>query len=422
MSSSNHIGIPYGMEYGSGGGIDSLAGMPLEELRDRVHAELYGEYLPFLEKYVIDNEYGGFLCHATPEGVHVNTEKRAWYEGRGMWVYAYLHNKMGGNPRYLEIAAKSAEFTLRLNPAGDVFFPASFTREGKPLTEGEFYGDLFIALGFQELAKAPGMERYRKEAKEILLKCLRMYDSPDYSGVSFRKNLPDVPAPRMLGHWMIMLRVASQMLESGPDPEVGNVVDRCVDAVTNKHFNPRFQLVNEVLNHDFSCPDSGYERWSYLGHALEVHWFLLDEMLRRKDKQLFDLAAERFARHLDVAWDPVFGGVFRSLEDVDAHTWLLDKILLFQCEAIIGLMLLVEHTGSRWSREWYGRVYQYGKKAFPARAHGYNPWYTVQDRDGLPKPKDERIDNYHYPQHLMLNLQALDRMIAREGGISRHFG
>jgi mannose/cellobiose epimerase-like protein (N-acyl-D-glucosamine 2-epimerase family) len=180
--------------------------------------------------------------------------------------------------------------------------------------------------------------------------------------------------------------------------------------------------VNEVLNHDFSRPENEYERWSYLGHALEAHWFILDEAVRRKDRSLFDTAAERFARHLETAWDPVYGGVMRSLNDVERYTWMLDKILLFQCETLIGLMMLAEHTGSRWSREWYNRAYHYGKKAFEARAHGYNPWRTVPDRPGLPQPGDERIDNYHYPQHLMLNLQALDRMIARRGEISHHFG
>ncbi len=406
---------PFGMDYSSGP-VDTLAGRSLPELREEIRAELYDVFLPFFERYAVDDEYGGFLCHATPEGVHVNTEKRAWYEGRGMWVYSRLYNRMGGNPRHLEIAGKSAEFTLRLKPEGDSFWPASFTREGKPLTEGEIYGDLFIALGLQELAKAPGMERYRAEAKDILLKCLRMYDRPDYPGKSFRAELPDIVAPRMLGHWMIMTRIATQMLEAGPDPEVETVVDRCLDAILNRHFNPRYRLMNEVLNHDFSRPENEYERWSYLGHALEVLWFVMDEGLRRNDRALFDTAAGHFARHLETAWDPVYGGVFRSLDDVELHTWTLDKILLFHCEILIGLMMIVEQTGSRWSREWYGRAYEYMRKAFDARAHGYNPWYTVPDRGGVPQPRDERIDNYHFPQYLMLNLQMLDRMIGKQAG------
>ena len=409
---------PFGTAYSSEP-LTGLAGLSLPELREEIRADLFDVYLPFLESHAVDDEYGGFLCHVTPEGARVNTEKRAWYEGRGIWVYSRLYNRMGGDPRHLEIAAKSAEFTLQLRPQGDAFWPASFTREGRPLTEGEIYGDLFISLGLQELAKAPGMERYRGEAKDILLKCLRVYDRPDYPGKPFRADLPDIVAPRMLGHWMIMIRIASQMLEYGPDREVEEVVERCLEAIMDKHFNPRYGLMNEVLNHDFTRPDNGYERWSYLGHALETLWFVMEEGVRRGDRALFDTAAERFARHLEAAWDPVFGGVFRSLNDVDRHVWMLDKIYLFHPEALIGLVMLVEHTGSRWSREWYGRVYAYMRSVMDIRAHGYNPWYTVQDREGLPNPKDERIDNYHYPQHLMLNLQAIDRMIQKRNGAGK---
>jgi mannose/cellobiose epimerase-like protein (N-acyl-D-glucosamine 2-epimerase family) len=387
--------------------------MTLPELREHFRHELYDVYLPFLEESVVDHELGGFLCHVTPRGERVNTLKRAWYEGRGMWVHAWLANRMGGGERQLEIARRSADFTLRLKPSGDVFFPASFTREGEPVEAGEIYGDLFISLGLQELAKAPGMERYRAEAKDILLKCLRMYDSPDYPGKHFRPELPEIHAPRMLGHWMIMVRIASQMMKAGPDPEIETVLERCLDAIMNRHFNPRFGLVNEILAHDFSRPANAYERWSYLGHAIEVLWFVMDEALRRKDDALFHTAAERFARHLETAWDPVYGGILRSLNDVDAHSWMLDKILLFHCEALIGLMMLVEHTGSADAREWYTRVFRYNRDNFDARAHGYNPWLTVPDRVDTSSIKDERVDNYHYPQHLILNLMALDRMIAR---------
>jgi N-acylglucosamine 2-epimerase len=419
MDQKSRSDIPTGER--AGRPITRLAGMSLVELRDRYRSELYDTFLPFLERFVVDREYGGFMCNAAPDGRHVNTDKRAWYEGRGIWVYAYLYNKMAGDPRHMEIARASAEFTMKLKPEGDSFWPASFTREGKPIEGGEIYGDLFISLGLQELAKAPGMERWRDEAKTILLKCLRVYDRPDYPGKPFRPELPPIEAPRMLGHWMIMIRVASQMLESGPDPEVEEVVRRCIDAIMNRHFNPRFRLVNEVLNHDFSRPQNEYERWSYLGHAIEVHWFMMDEALRRKDRALFDEAAERFLRHLETAWDPVYGGIFRSLNDVNAHTWMLDKILLFHCEALIGLMMLAEHTASARSIEWFGRMYAYASASFDAKAHGYNPWLTVPDRVDTSRMNDERIDNYHYPQHLMLNLLALERMIGRGGKSSGAF-
>jgi mannose/cellobiose epimerase-like protein (N-acyl-D-glucosamine 2-epimerase family) len=363
------------------------------------------------------------MCNSRADGSRINTDKRAWYEGRGMWLYAYIHNRLGNNPRHLDIAARTAEFVLRLRPEGDNFFPSLYTREGKALADGEFYGDLFIALGLQELARASGNGSYREESKAILLKCLRRYDSPEYSGKPFIPG-PEIKAPRMLGHWMLLIRVATQYLLDGADSEVESVADRCIDALLNHHLHPDYGLFNEVLNHDFSRtePGSPYTDWCYTGHAIEVLWFLFDESLRRKDRILFDTFAGLFERHVEIAWDDAFGGVFRSLDNVRQNRWTLDVVLLFQLEALIGCVMLAEHTGSAWSKSWYSRFYHFIKDRFKPIETGFSPWTSTGDRTGTPEVfSAPRIGNFHYPQCLALNILAIDNIIARNGAVSHHF-
>ncbi|MCE5251253.1 AGE family epimerase/isomerase [bacterium] len=402
----------------------TLAGMTPEALRDRFLEDLLGEYLPYLERYAVDHEYGGFMCNVRPDGTRIDTVKRAWYEGRGIWLYSFLYNKIEGERRFLEMARRTVDFILALKPEGDVFWPATYTREGKPLSEGEIYGDLFIAMGLQEFAKIPGNERYRNEAKAILMKCLRMYDRPDYPGKPFLPGGPDIVAPRMLGHWMLMLRVSTQYLEAGPDTDVEGVAGRCIDALLNHHYNPGYGLFNEVLNHDFSrtAPENPYSQWSYTGHAIEVLWFMLDEALRRKDSGLFDTAADLFMRHVEIAWDDGFGGVFRSLDNVMKNIWTLDVVLLFQLEALIGCMLLVEHTGSPWSKTWYSKFYHFIRDRFEPVKSGFSPWTCTGDRADTPAVfSAPRIGNFHYPQCLIYNILSLDRMIQRGGMVSSAF-
>jgi mannose/cellobiose epimerase-like protein (N-acyl-D-glucosamine 2-epimerase family) len=60
---------------------------------------------------------------------------------------------------------------------------------------------------------------------------------------------------------------------------------------------------------------------------------VLLEAKRLKSNKLFATAAERFRRHVDVAWDEVYGGVFRNLMNVDENTWTLDKVLWAQEES-----------------------------------------------------------------------------------------
>lgn len=401
---------------------ERLADLSIKNLLDKYRADLFDSYLPYLSKYAVDFEYGGFMCNAYPNGSRIDTNKRAWYEGRGLWVYSFLYNRIDKNPVYLDIATKTADFILKLKPAGDVFFPSLYTREGKSLSNGEIYGDLFLALGLQEYSKIPGNEKCLDEAKDILIKCMRMYDRPDYPGKPFLQNAPVIEAPRMLGHWMMMIRVATQILEFRSDPEIETIAARCVDALMNHHYNYEYGLFNEVLNHDFSRPDNMYAQWSYTGHAIEVLWFLFEEALRLKDVHLFNTAAERFMRHVEVAWDSVFGGVFRSLDDVKKNLWTLDVVLLFQVEALNGCMLLVEHTGSRWACDWYAKFYNHIQSRYEPQKAGYSPWLCTGDRANTPPEfSAPRIGNFHYPQSLMINILSLERIIRRGGKVSNYF-
>ena len=68
-------------------------------------------------------------------------------------VHSFLNNEVRSQPAYVEVARKSVEFILKHNPTGKELMPAVFTREGKPLKDEPdpiFYGDMFVANGFQD--------------------------------------------------------------------------------------------------------------------------------------------------------------------------------------------------------------------------------------------------------------------------------
>ncbi|TMA23582.1 MAG: hypothetical protein E6J87_25020 [Deltaproteobacteria bacterium] len=140
--------------------------------------------------------------------------------------------------------------------------------------------------------------------------------------------------------------------------------------------------------------------------------------MRRKDRALFDVLADRFRRHVEVAWDQVYGGVFRNLMHVDTNTWTLDKVLWAQEEVLIGSLLVYEHTGARWAMEMFERTLAYAEATYPLATHGSPAWMYAGNRrvefeDFVKRPK--RIEHYHHPRHLMLNLLSLERLIARGG-------
>jgi hypothetical protein len=100
------------------GGAAKLAGPSLRELKEQYRRDLFNDFLPFMERYVIDHEYGGFMCNTDYTGERVNDNKLSWFEGRGIWVYAFLYNNLAKQEKYLEVARRSVEFILKIKPQG----------------------------------------------------------------------------------------------------------------------------------------------------------------------------------------------------------------------------------------------------------------------------------------------------------------
>ncbi len=396
-----------------------LAGKTLQELKDE-YLYYLNDYKEFQHNYVVDKEYGGYTLHTDWDGPPLSYEKRAWYEGRGTWTFSYLYNNIDPDPRHLEAAKRSIDFVMKHKPEGDLFFPADFTREGKPgEREKDLYGDIFIANGLVEYSKSKGNEKYYDIAKDIVLKCVRMYDKPGYHPTKLTPN-----GTRHLGHWFVLIKTATDMLDIKDDPEMMAIADRCIDSQMNYHYNPDYGLYNEMINHDFTRPANELAQHASMGHASEVLWMTLNELVRRKDKSLFDENAKRFRRNLEVAWDDVYGGVFIELNNVDENRFALEKAGWGQMEDLVGLMIIIEHTGADWAKDWFDKLYTWTMANFPLKPHGLPLWqdYTGRKAEFVKGNNGRRAENYHQPRQLMLNLLAIERIMKRNGTVSGIFG
>ncbi len=393
-----------------------IGGLPVETLLKDFHYYLFDEFLPFMDKYIIDHKYGGFMCATDRDGTHISENKFSWFEGRGIWVYSFLYRNFGENEKYLDIARKSLNLILKSKPKGDKLWSQELTREGKPLSPPaeRIYGDVFISEGLCEFAHASGEVKYWDEAKEILLKCWRVYNKPDY----YPNSVADYAGPKIIpfpgakiqGVAMVMIQTISKMLDLKHDDELQAIISECVNAVINKHYNHEFDLNNELLNHDYSLPDNELAQFVYTGHSIETLWMIMKEAVRTKDVKLFKTATKRFKRHVEVAWDDVYGGVFRSLNNVDKDLWEVDripKVLWAQQEVINGAMILIEQTEDEWAKHWFEKTYNYIVDKYYLKKHGYPLWQEYGDRNVTFKPHTTRIENYHLPRNLMLTYLAL---------------
>jgi N-acylglucosamine 2-epimerase len=426
-----------------------LAGLTLEELREEHRYWMLDDFVPFMDKYVVDHDLGGFMCTVDRDGTQLDSKKTTWYEGRGIWTYSYLYNKVEQNPAYLEIARKSVDFISQQNPEGKELMPAAYTKEGKPLggPDPVFYGAVFVANGFQEYSKIKGNERYWDIAKKILLNCLDIYDNrPGYLDIPAGPSLvalseraaqirsagpvppaapevivPGVERPRSCGHWMVLLNCTQQMLETRPDADLEALAKRSVEAVMDHHDNPEYGLINEQVNHDLSRIEGEHGQVA-IGHGPETLWMILYDAVRTKDKALFDRAAGYLKRSAEVFWDDVYGGMLAGFDHVDLNIWnVRQKSLWLQQEFLIGFLSVIEHTGAQWAKDWYARLHEYVMAKFPLKQYGFPIWIAYADRKITFVRHYDRCEHFHHPRYLMQNMLALDRLIARKGEVSGVF-
>ncbi|MDP6777165.1 MAG: AGE family epimerase/isomerase [Candidatus Latescibacteria bacterium] len=398
-----------------------IAGMSLEALRDQYRCDLFDDYVAFWREHGIDREHGGFMCTMDHDGSYVNTSKSMRFQGRGLWTHSFLYNHFGGD-EHLQDAKRTRDFVVKhgLAPGGAWFL--SLDREGNPTGPPDpmGYEGLFMAEGLHEYAKASGDQEPMDLALESFRRGCETYDDASrheplgYTPYSY-------PGIRVQGFEMVTTVLLTSLVQAVPDPKLEARLDHAVDAVMNRFWNPEYRLNNEVLDFDYERPADENEDFIYLGHAIETMWMLLHEALRRKDRSLFDLVAERLERHMEVAWDDVYGGFFRALK-AKTQEYTLDKVLWLQEEVLIGTMILMEHTDLEWPEWWFDRTFRYVQEKFPLKPHGHPLWILGSDRKVTFKSHISRQGNYHHPRHLMLNLLAVERMIERGGKVSDVWG
>lgn len=410
-------------------GLD-LGGMTLEELRNDYRRRLFEQYLPFWEKGGYDQRFGGFMCELNDDGSVSSDEKLLAYQGRAIWVYAFLYNSFGKNPRWLDIAARTREFMGKYMYAGEGQWSEKVHRDGTVAerTGTNVYGWLFAAAGLTQYYIATGDSQDLELAKESIAAAVKAYDDPTYADTQTMQymavELP-VAGLRSQGHSMVLLWTLSQLLSVHEDSGLKELLQSHVDLLVNRFWNADYGIVNEYLAHDYSrLPEA--ESHMYAGHSMETLWMLLHEALRVKDRALFESTATRIRRLLEMCWDYVFDGwasgvffVFEASKHRQGPDYSV-KTMWAHCEILIACLTVLEYTGQLWAKEWYERTRTFLLKTMPIAEHGV--WRQAVDRQGKDLKRvgisTKRKDNFHQARMLMLNLLSLDRMIGNPGKVT----
>jgi len=138
-----------------------------KKLSDFYLKQLLDDAIPFWEKHSVDKKYGGYFTCLDRDGRVYDTDKFMWLQGRQVWTFSMLCNRLEKRAGWLAIAKTGVDFILKhgRDKTGNWYF--SFNREGTPLTQPyNIFSDCFACIGLAQYSMATG----DRKAKEIALR------------------------------------------------------------------------------------------------------------------------------------------------------------------------------------------------------------------------------------------------------------
>ena len=355
----------------------------IAEFRNQYYDTLMNNFVPFWEKFSPDPVYGGFLCGFMRDGELFLEDKSVWQQGRSLWMFSKLYNEFGHKPEWLEIARSGYDFINNycFDEKGHMYFRV--TRDGKPLVNRRYYfSEAFAIMGYVEFYLATGEEEVRQHALETFKRFHYYYTTP---GVFPPKVNPETRCTRGHSIVMIMLNVCQYMREIDDNPLYDHLIDDSIYQITHYFLKPEEKALHETVGMNGERLDTPDGRFINPGHSMETAWFLMQEAMHRKDKDLMEIAMQINMWSLELGWDQEKEGILYFVDVENKPVLSLEwdmKLVWPHCECVIALLHSYLYTQDQKYLDWFEKITDYMFAHFPDEGHP--EWFGHLHRDGSP--------------------------------------
>ena len=382
----------------------------LSEYAGQYRDELLESVIPFWMNHSKDTEFGGYFTCLNRKGEVYDTDKFIWLQGREVWLFSMLYNRVAKKKEWLDMAIHGAEFMKKhgMDDHGNWYF--SLNREGKPLVMPyNIFSDCFAVMAFGQLHKATGNEKYSAIARSTFNNILLRRENPKGK---FNKIYPGTRPGKSLSLPMILSNLVLEIEHLLDSQQVEEVIGYCKHELLNVFYQPSSGLLLELTNPDGSFQDSFDGRLVNPGHSLESMWFLMDLAKRSGDSHLIKKAVDISIGLLEYGWDKKYGGIFYMMDIKGYPPQQLEwdqKLWWVHQEAILATLKGYMYTGDERCREWFIRLHDYTWSRFPDREYG--EWFGYLNRQGevlLPLKGGKWKGCFHLPRFLYQGWKALE--------------
>ena len=345
--------------------------------------ELLESVVPFWLNHSKDEVSGGYFTCLNRRGEVFDTDKFMWLQGREVWLFSMLYNKVEKKQQWLDMALHGAEFMKKygMDAHGNWYF--SLTREGKPLIQPyNIFSDCFAAMAFSELYKATGKEEHKQIALNTFANIQNRQDNP--KGI-YTKAFPGTRPLKSFSLPMILCNLSLIMEDILGTEQVNKTIQPLIKEVMEVFYDNESGLILENVTPEGHFSDSFEGRLLNPGHSNESMWFMMDLAVRNNNKALIDKCIEILLRTTEKGWDKKHGGIFYFL-DLKGHPvqqleWD-QKLWWVHIETLISMAKAYRLTGNEACKNWFETIHEYTWNHF--KDPEYPEWFGYLNREGNP--------------------------------------
>ena len=389
--------------------------MDFKKLAEQYKTELLDKVIPFWLEKSQDKEYGGFFTCLERDGSVFDTDKFIWLQGREVWMFATLYNKVEKKQEWLDATIQGAEFLKKYGHDGNLNWYFALDREGHPLVEPyNIFSYTFAVIAFGQLAIATGNEEYADIAKRTFEIVLSKVDNPKGK---WSKASPGARALKSFALPMILCNVALEIEPLLEKDFLEEKIKECVHEVMDVFYRPELGLIVEHLGVNNELVDCMDGRLLNPGHAIEAMWFIMDLGKRLGDQALIEKAVDIALKEVEYGWDKQYDGIFYFMDRLGHPLQQLEwdqKLWWVHIETLITMIKGYQLTGNQKCLEWFEKVHNYTWEHFADKEHP--EWFGYLNRQGevlLTLKGGKWKGCFHVPRGLFQCWTILDEIAKR---------
>ena len=356
--------------------------MDFKQLEKQYRDELLQNVIPFWLEKSQDKEYGGYFTCLDRQGNVFDTDKFIWLQGREVWLFAMLYNRVEKRQEWLDCAIQGAEFLKKYGHDGNLNWYFSLDRQGNPLVEPyNIFSYTFATMAFGQLSIATGNQEYADIAKRTFDIILSKQGNPKGK---WNKAYPGTRSLKNFALPMILCNLALEIEPLLDEAFIEKTMDICIHEVMDVFLRPELGgIVVENVNADGSLSDTFEGRQLTPGHAIEAMWFIMDLGRRLNRPELIEKAVQTTLKMIDYGWDKEYGGIYYFLDRKGCPPQQLEwdqKLWWVHIETLISLIKGYQLTGNKECLQWFEKVHHYTWEHFKDSKH--REWWGYLNRQG----------------------------------------